>query len=176
VDVRVISSTKYDLKSLIAIGKFRDDLFYRLNVIPIHIPPLRERKSDIPVLAQRFIDEFSQGKPLQLEQQATDILKNYSWPGNVRELRNLMERLVLTCKNNILKVSDIPAEFLLPDPGPVVDDFSDQWDLEAIMTETETRLLRAAISRSSGNKSKAAKLLKIPLSTLRTKLEKYKLD
>ncbi len=176
VDVRVVASTKYDLKNQIAQGKFRDDLYYRLNVIPIHIPPLRERKDDIKVLVNRFLREFSQGKPLQINPDALGILENYKWPGNVRELRNLMERLVLTTAGNQITAADIPAEFLRPDSALPELTESQQWNLEEILTNTEIKLLQAAIARSGGNKTKAAKLLNIPLSTFRTKAEKHGLD
>ena len=176
VDVRVVASTKYDLKNQIAQGKFRDDLYYRLNVIPVHIPPLRERKDDIKVLVNRFLREFSQGKPLQINPDALGILENYKWPGNVRELRNLMERLVLTTAGNQITAADIPAEFLRPDSALPELTESQQWNLEEILTNTEIKLLQAAIARSGGNKTKAAKLLNIPLSTFRTKAEKHGLD
>jgi DNA-binding NtrC family response regulator len=176
IDVRVVSSTKYDLKQLIAKGQFRDDLYYRLNVIPIHIPPLRERKDDIRVLANRFLKEFSQGKPLQINPDALGILENYKWPGNVRELRNLMERLVLTTTGNQITVTDIPSEFIKPEISDNNLEVNDQWNLEEILAATEVKLIKAAIVRSGGNKTKAARLLNIPLSTFRTKAEKHGLD
>jgi DNA-binding NtrC family response regulator len=173
VDVRIVASTKYDLKTLIAAGKFRDDLYYRLNVIPMHIPPLRERKEDIPQLIKRFLRDFDDGRNLTMDDEAQNILHHYSWPGNVRELRNLIERLVLTCRGKSIQPRDIPSEFLLSEPSD--DEFvaTDQWDLEKVMSETEIRLMRAAIARSGGNKTKASRLLNIPLSTFRTKAEKY---
>ncbi|TVQ84099.1 MAG: sigma-54-dependent Fis family transcriptional regulator [Bacteroidetes bacterium] len=176
IDVRVVSSTKYDLKKLISQGKFRDDLFYRLNVIPIHIPPLRERKDDIRVLVNRFLTEFSQGKPLQINPDALGILENYKWPGNVRELRNLMERLVLTTTGNQITVTDIPSEFIKPEISDNNLEVNDQWNLEEILAATEVKLIKAAMVKSGGNKTKAARLLNIPLSTFRTKAEKYSLD
>lgn len=176
VDVRVVASTKYDLKQLIAQGKFRDDLYYRLNVIPIHIPPLRERKGDIRVLVKRFLQEFTQGKPMQINPDALVILENYKWPGNVRELRNLMERLVLTTTGNQITVADIPVEFIRPDVSETDPELSDQWNLEEILANTEIKLIKAAMLKSGGNKTKASKLLNIPLSTFRTKAEKYGLD
>jgi DNA-binding NtrC family response regulator len=176
VDVRVVASTKYDLKKLIDQGRFRDDLYYRLNVIPIHIPPLRERKDDVRILVKRFLREFSQGRPLQINPDALGILENYKWPGNVRELRNLMERLVLTTTGNQITVADIPVEFIRPDVSETDPELSDQWNLEEIMANTEIKLIKAAMLRSGGNKTKASKLLNIPLSTFRTKAEKYGLD
>ncbi len=176
VDVRIVASTKYDLKKLIAEGKFREDLYYRLNVIPIHIPPLRERVDDVPVLAARFLNEFGQGKNFRLNDDALNALTSYAWPGNVRELRNLMERLVLTARREVIEVKDIPAEFLRPAIELTEPLAEDEWNLEAIIAQTEVRLLEAAIKRSGGNKTKAAKILGLPLSTFRTKCEKHGLE
>jgi DNA-binding NtrC family response regulator len=176
VDVRLITSTKYDIKNLIAAGKFRDDLYYRLNVIPVHIPPLRNRRDDIPPLVNRFVEEFSQGRQLGVSDEAMKFLQGYSWPGNVRELRNLIERLALTVSGNTIVPENIPKEFMLPQLNNEDLMHSDEWDLENILSDTEVKLIKAALLRSAGNKTKAAKLLKLPLSTLRTKLEKYDLE
>ncbi len=173
VDVRVVASTKYDLKKLIAEGKFRDDLYYRLNVIPMHIPPLRERKDDIPVLVNRFLDDFEDGRHLKVDPGAMEILMGYAWPGNVRELRNLIERLVLTSPGPAITLADIPSEFLKPDLDKEINLMTDSWDLEQVMADTEVKLIKAALARSGGNKTKASRLLNIPLSTFRTKAEKY---
>jgi DNA-binding NtrC family response regulator len=176
VDVRIVASTKYDLKNLIAAGRFRDDLYYRLNVIPMHIPPLRERREDIPLLINRFLKDFDNGKNLKMEKDALDVLKQYNWPGNVRELRNLIERLVLTCQKDTVFAHNIPSEFFAA--GDVSENAvtPDQWDLEKLLAETEMKLIRAAIARSGGNKTKASRLLNIPLSTFRTKAEKYGIE
>jgi DNA-binding NtrC family response regulator len=176
VDVRVLSSTKYDIKSLISQGKFRDDLFYRLNVIPIHIPPLKERKSDIKILAEKFVLEFAQGRNFMISKGAVKILENYSWPGNVRELRNLMERLVLTGRKDTIHPEDIPSEFFVSSELDSSIANAGSWNLEDIIAKTEINLLKAAITRGGGNKTQAARLLNIPLSTFRTKIEKYGLD
>ncbi len=176
VDVRIVSSTKYDLQQFIKEGKFRDDLFYRLNVIPIHIPPLRERKEDILLLVNRFLKEFSSGNTKNFSDDALKIMQNYHWPGNVRELKNLTERLVLTSEGDTITAEDIPSELLL---APYTKDeisSGSHWNLEEILSKTEIKLLRAALSRSAGNKSQAASLLGIPLSTYRNKLSRYNLD
>ena len=176
VDVRVIASTKYDLKKLIGEGRFRDDLFYRLNVIPIHIPPLRQRLDDIKVLASRFLMQLGQGKRFELSNAALKVLHDYPWPGNVRELRNLMERLVLTTPREIIEIDDLPLEFLREGILTHEEDRNGEWDLEAIVASTEKRLLQLALQKSGGNKTRAAKLLNLPLSTFRTKCEKYGLE
>ncbi len=174
VDVRVISSTKYDLKQSISKGRFRDDLFYRLNVIPVHIPPLRERPEDIPLLLERFVNEFCPANPIRIDPSVMLLLQEYNWPGNVRELRNLVERLCLTFPGKEILPEHIPAEYLLsPEPG-VMEQSS--WNLEKILARTEINLIKAALTRSGGNKTKAARLLHLPLSTLRTKADKYGLN
>jgi len=176
VDVRIISSTKYNLQQFIKEGKFRDDLFFRLNVVPMHIPPLRERKEDIPLLANRFLMEFAEGNPKKFSEEAMKILQSYHWPGNVRELKNLIERLVLTSEGNTITAEEIPSELLLTPYSDEEISSGSHWNLEEILSKTEIKLLRAALSRSAGNKSQAATLLGIPLSTFRNKLAKFGLD
>lgn len=174
VDVRLICSTKYDLRQLVSEGRFRDDLFYRLNVIPVHIPPLRERPDDIPLLLERFVNEFSPARPLKFDPAVISFLQEYSWPGNVRELRNLAERLSLTSPGKLICPEDIPSEYLIP--ARTDDSVSSSWDIEKVLAKTEAGLIKSALTRAGGNKSKAARLLKIPLSTFRTKAEKHGLD
>jgi len=174
VNTRVISSTKFDLKKMISEGRFRDDLFYRLNVIPIHITPLRERPEDVPLLLERFINEFSPSDPIRISPGVVTLLQEYRWPGNVRELRNLTERLCLTFPGKDIHHEHIPSEYSYP--SETGSDNKSPWDLAQILTKTESDLLKAALSHSGGNKTRAAKLLSIPLSTLRSKAEKYGLE
>jgi DNA-binding NtrC family response regulator len=171
VDVRLLCSTKYDLRDLVSRGTFRDDLYYRLNVFPVHIPPLRERAGDIPILLERFVNEFSPAMPLRFDPEVIRILQNYRWPGNVRELRNLAERMSLTFPGKLICPEDIPSEYLLPTETDGTAPSS--WDIEKVLEKTEAGLIKAALARASGNKSKAARLLNIPLSTFRTKAEKH---
>jgi DNA-binding NtrC family response regulator len=175
-DVRIISSTKYDLQELIAAGRFRNDLFYRLNVIPVHIPPLRERKEDIPLLVKRFLSAFAEGTCKQFSDEATEVLVNYRWPGNVRELKNLVERLVLTTDGHVIELKNLPAELLFRPACEHELLSASHWNLEEILARTETTLLKAALTRAGGNKTQAAALLGIPLSTFRNKAAKYGLD
>jgi DNA-binding NtrC family response regulator len=174
VDARVIASTKKDLKQMVAEGKFREDLFYRLNVFPIKLPPLRERPTDIEILAQHFASEYSSGKVI-IEKEALDILKKYPFPGNVREMRNLMERLVLLSGDNSIQSGIIPLEVRFPDKHPSYIYFENK-PLEELLHEVESNAIREALVRSGGNKAKAAELLSIPVSTLKSKIEKLKLD
>lgn len=174
IDVRIITSTKYDLKKLVSEGRFREDLFYRLNVLPVSIPPLRERTDDIPLLIEKFINEFSFSSPPVVHPAAISILQEYKWPGNVRELRNLIERLCLTFPGKEVRPEHLPSEFLLPSEPESVS--HSKWNLEKILYKTEADLITAALTRSNGNKTKAAKLLHLPLSTFRTKAGKHGLD
>jgi DNA-binding NtrC family response regulator len=174
VDVRLICSTKYDLKQLVSEGRFRDDLYYRLNVIPVHIPPLRDRPEDVPLLLERFINEFNPARPVKFDPSVIAILQEYKWPGNVRELKNLAERLSLIFPGKVISPESLPAELLLPyEPDGITHS---TWDLEKVLAKTEADLIKAALSRSGGNKTKAARLLHLPLSTFRTKSEKHGLD
>lgn len=172
VDIRVIAATKVDLQKMVDEGKFRADLFYRLNVIPIYVPPLRERREDIHILIEHFIKIYSQDKPLQFAPSVIKRLIDYSWPGNVRELRNIIERLALISEGEVIKENLLPDE-LLGSPQPLVNPLSENEPLNEILEKTEIIILRNAISKTSGNQTKTAKLLKIPISTLRSKLQKY---
>lgn len=172
VDIRVIAATKVDLQKMVDEGKFRADLFYRLNVVPIYVPPLRERREDIHILIEHFIKIYTQDKPLQFAPSVIKRLIDYSWPGNVRELRNIIERLALISEGEVIKENLLPDE-LLGSPQPLVNPLSENEPLNEILEKTEIIILRNAISKTSGNQTKTAKLLKIPISTLRSKLQKY---
>jgi len=170
VDVRVIAATNRDLEERIREKGFREDLYYRLNVLPISIPPLRERREDIVPLAERFLGEFSRdlGKEVRrIEPGAARAMEEYPWPGNVRELRNIMERAMILTTGKSLGEEDLalkrPGE-TAPAPGTL-----DTLDLEVM----ERRLINEALSRSRGNQSGAAKLLGISRDTLRYRMKKH---
>jgi DNA-binding NtrC family response regulator len=188
VDVRIVAGSKRDLKELVAEGKFREDLYYRLNVIPMALPALRERREDIPALMDHFLGQFSRqrGEPVPLIPSAIrNAFLWYSWPGNVRELENLCERMVLTCTDGRLDVQYLPAAMLQagaeatrdgdhlpvsPDaargaPLPGSDELSPV-SLDDRLREFEIDLISWALRVTAGNKSRAAKLLKIKRSTL----------
>jgi transcriptional regulator with PAS, ATPase and Fis domain len=118
VDIRVIAATNRDLRDLITQGQFRDDLYYRLNVVNLVVPPLRERREDIPLLVQHFLDTHVRGMPSggvrRISPEALEILRQYGWPGNVRELQNVIERLVVTCRSEVVAVEDLPNEIRTP--------------------------------------------------------------
>ena len=175
IDVRVIASTKKDLKQLVAEGKFREDLFYRLNVFPINLPPLRERQGDIVLLARHFVREFSQGNEVTIDPEVMEILKQYPFPGNIREIKNLMERLVLLSSDGVIDKRIIPMEVRFPGKPHTCFYFENK-PLDEILREVEVNAIRDALMRSGGNKAKAAQILSVPASTLKSRIEKLKLE
>jgi DNA-binding NtrC family response regulator len=172
VDVRLIAATNRDLRAALEEGTFREDLYYRLNVVPIDIAPLRERKEDIPDLANLFISRFSgdSGKPIEsLTAEAMRILVNYHWPGNVRELQNVIERACALAKRSILEAADIhldirPSKTANGATGFLPDGMTlEQW---------EDEMVQEALRRANGNKSQAARLLGLSRNALRYRLSK----
>lgn len=175
VDIRVIASTKKDLKQLVSEGKFREDLYYRLSVFPLTIPPLRERKQDIPLLFKSFLSRFSNNSEYFITEKAYEIIMNYNFPGNARELRNLSERLVLITPASTIDVENLPVEIRYPDRNILCANFENR-SLNEIVEEIEKSAIIQAMEKSGGNKAKAAVRLGIPASTLKSKIYKYGLD
>ncbi len=179
VDVRVISSTNRDLDAAMRDGRFREDLYYRLNVFRIALPPLRDRRDDVPALAQAFLDGFAPtvGKEtIRLDEDAARVLREYAWPGNVRELRNVMERAAVLCNGPVVESSlaralvrdrDTAAGDRPPDAEPAA------LDLDRAVAATERRVILDALVAANDNKPAAAKLLGIGERTLWTKLKKH---
>jgi len=171
VDVRIVSATNRDLKEEITKGNFREDLFYRLNVVNIHIPPLRERKEDIPLMASAFLDEFSRenGKQIEaIDPKARTILYQYDWPGNVRELRNCIESAVVMCKGNILLAEDLPPTIHTSGEGEWI-----RIPVGTPMDEAEKIIIRETLTLEKNNKSRTADVLGIGRKTLHRKLQEY---
>lgn len=170
VDVRIIAATNRDLKESIAKGVFREDLYYRLSVFTIELPPLRNRGDDIVLLAQNFIDAFAlkMGKHIgKTEQPFFDALLKYNWNGNIRELRNTIERSMIMASENVLRVSDLPLEIQIAQGSTL-----DFMELAAI----EKAHICKVLHYTGGNKTETARLLKIGLTTLYRKIEEYKLS
>jgi two-component system, NtrC family, response regulator AtoC len=176
VDVRVIAATNSDLAKMVAEGAFREDLYYRLHVIPIQLPPLRERRDDIPVLVKHFLGKFSPESSMQVSQVAMRALMAYHWPGNVRQLENAMERAVaLSAGRREIDSADLPAEVqMIPQAAatPSVDFPDDGLDLPAYLAAIERDLIHRSLDRTGGNRNRAAELLRIKRTTLVEKLKR----
>jgi two-component system response regulator AtoC len=176
VDVRVIAATNSDLARLVAEGQFREDLFYRLNVIPVHLPPLRERKEDIPLLVQHFLETLRAGVPLTVSQEAMRRLMAFSWPGNVRQLENAVERAVaLSAGRTQIDVGDLPPEVQQAQEtalSAAVTLPEDGLDLDAFIADIERDLIQRSLERTGGNKGQAARLLNLKRTTLVEKLKR----
>jgi len=171
IDVRVVAATNRDLQQLISDGLFREDLYYRLNVVPITLPPLRQRQGDIPLLVAHFLEKYNAGRKT-FTPEATRMLVDYPWPGNIRELENTIERIVILAPTDEIGASDLPAEvragavsavskpvFVLPEEG---------CDLE----EVEMDLINQALDRTGGNLTKAAKLVGLTAKTLEARMQR----
>lgn len=171
VDIRLIAATRVDLHQAMAAGRFRDDLYYRLNVVNIHLPPLRERPEDIPMLARHFVDHFNHELTKEIEDISPAALRSlldYAWPGNIRELENVVERAMITSRRRILQEEDF--SFLVPAPktaAPCV--FPSDWTL----ADLERHALQARLVHTGGNVSAAAASLGIDRSTLYDKINRY---
>ena len=193
-DVRIVAATNRDLEEEVRAGRFREDLYYRLNVIPLHLPPLRERGEDILLLSDHFLRRFCRQKnrePLRFAPDAQDLILRYPWPGNVRELENFMERLSILCEHDQIQLSDLPRKILdnagvAPPPSAAVAPAGFRWprltDLEErsmglkeFLDTLEEKLLLEALERASGVKNQAAELLGIKRTTLIEKLKKRNL-
>ncbi len=185
VDVRIITATHRDLENAVSQGDFREDLFYRLNVIPIKIPALAERREDIPLLISYFLSRFvsADGRNnIEFDDEVLEILMTYDWPGNVRELENLIERLVILKGGNQVKPSDLPAKFLQNRPDKVsrynklITLSENGIDLKTTLSEIEDSLILQALELTRGNKNRASKLLKMNRTTLIEKMKKKNLS
>jgi two-component system response regulator PilR (NtrC family) len=174
VDVRVISATNKDISEEVVSGGFREDLFYRLNVVPINIPPLRERPDDIPLLLEHFLSKFSKTSR-KFSSEALRLLIKYQWKGNVRELENIVERIVLLSDREILLPEDLPDEFFKTAENlKYVAEISDEGvDLEEVIEKIEREYLISALEKTKGNKTEAAKLLNLSFRSFRHRLYKY---
>jgi two-component system response regulator PilR (NtrC family) len=175
VDVRVISATNKDIKAEIASGGFREDLYYRLNVVPIHIPPLRERKEDIPLLVEHFLSKIS-NQPRKISSGAMRMFLGFPWKGNVRELENVIERTALLTEKEEITPADLPNEILgyTTDTKEIPELTEAGIDIDAIIGDIEKKYLLKALEKSGGVKKEAAKLLNLSFRSFRHRLSKYK--
>jgi DNA-binding NtrC family response regulator len=185
IDIRLIAATNRDLFELVQAGSFREDLYYRLNVVPIFLPPLRERHGDIPRLAMAFLERFCQKHEVEVKgfsPEAMMQMENYAWPGNVRELRNIVERMAILCDNDRIEVRHLPAEVRQVPSQIRVSQLPHTWEefkklkqqvRETAVEELERRFLAEAIQRVGGNVSKAAEEIGMQRTNLHAMLRKY---
>jgi DNA-binding NtrC family response regulator len=177
VNFRLIAASKKNLDSLVAEGKFREDLYFRLNIIPLYLPPLQHRRDDIPLLCEYFLNKLADrlNRPnSKIDEDVMARLIDYNWPGNVRELENIIERMLVLSKDSHIKIDLLPSEFFESSTPPVTvrTDYLDQVDLQKTITNIEEQLVRWALSKADGNLAKAAVLLNIPRSSLQYKISK----
>jgi transcriptional regulator with PAS, ATPase and Fis domain len=180
IDFRLISATNEGLEELVHAGRFREDLYYRINVIPIHLPPLRERAGDIPLLMDHFFQrylEINQVPAKAMETEVVEILEQYSWPGNIRELENLVQRLVLMVDGPVIKAQHLPQHILVTtttsQEALLIPEEGVNFDEE--MARIEAAYLRAALTRSGGSKIEAARLLHIDKQKMHYLCRKYRI-
>jgi transcriptional regulator with GAF, ATPase, and Fis domain len=196
VDVRIVAATHRDLEQLVAAGKFREDLFYRLSVVPLNLPPLRERCEDIALLIGTFTKAFNRGRKLTLNgfsEDALEALHSYPWPGNVRELENLVQRLVILHGGAMISSDDLPTKYVAhlhsgpAQPAAVTEGCTeaaaadhlwsnDRINFNEIVDGLERQLINQALARAGGNKKEAAKLLSLKRTTLIEKIKKKEME
>ena len=178
-DVRVIAATNANLELAVANKTFREDLYYRLNVIPMIVPPLRDRPTDIPLLLNHFLQSFGRNRTRQLDGFSSDALGsllNYSWPGNIRELENLVERLSILKGSGVVELSDLPAKYQVPKQNQTevlpVEISDDGVDFNTSVDHFENALILRALEKTGWNRNQAAILLKLNRTTLVEKIKK----
>jgi two-component system response regulator PilR (NtrC family) len=181
VDVRIISATHRDLKEKVKKGEFREDLYYRLNVIPIFLPPLRERKEDIPLLINNFIEKYAQmfGKEIRtISSYAMELLMKYDFPGNIRELENIIERSVAMESSNIILPENLTlsADTAIDASNFDIEITDKGIDLSAELEKIEKIMIEKALQRTKGSKAKAAKLLNVTFDSLRYRMQKLSME
>jgi transcriptional regulator with GAF, ATPase, and Fis domain len=178
VDVRIIAATNQDLDALVASGKFREDLFYRLNVVPIHIPPLRERRQDVPLLLNHFLErsnKMNNGNIEGVTEQSLDVFTSYDYPGNVRELQNIVERLVVIKKSGLVSIEDLPEKMYGGKPEEELEmDVVKGYD--TLVNDFEKSLIMKALNQTKGVKSQAARLLQMNRTTLIEKMKRLGIE
>lgn len=187
VDCRILAATNRDLREEVAEGRFREDLYYRLSVIPIEVPPLRERGSDLKLLIEHFVNELAAKRPanfggvdiMGIDSSTMRILLNYDYPGNVRELQNIIERAVTLTRGDMIFPDVLPPHLQEQSFARAAHDLeipADGLDLEAMVAQLERELITKALERTDGAKTRAAELLGITFRSLRYRLKKYGMD
>jgi two-component system response regulator HydG len=175
VDVRVIAATNKQLEEEVSLGKFREDLYYRLNVVPITIPPLRERKEDIPILAEHFLEIYSKKNRKTIrgfELEAINAFIRYPWLGNVRELENIVERTVIMCRKDMVSVDDLPPTIA----GSKQEDGELEFVVGSSLRDLELDAIVRTLRYTEGNRTKTASILGITRKTLQNKIKEYEIE
>lgn len=188
VDIRLIAATNRELSEMVKEGDFREDLYYRLNVVPIFLPPLRDRKGDAPLLAMTFLERFCRKLEVEVKgfsPEAMAQMESYSWPGNVRELRNIVERMAILCDSDRIELRHLPSEIRQAPPTGAVSQLPRSWEdfkklkqqvRDAAVEDLERRFLSETLQRHSGNVSKAAEEIGIQRTNLHALIRKYGLS
>ncbi|MCB2208909.1 MAG: sigma-54 dependent transcriptional regulator [Bacteroidetes bacterium] len=181
VNTRLISASKVEIKDLVEVKLFRQDLYYRINTVQLRIPPLRDRKEDIPLLVKHFLKRFAREKELDISNDALQALMDYKWPGNVRELRNVIQRASLFTED-VIKISDFPDDFAkFSDNEKIINAChkcfaSGEMSMKEVVECLEKKIITEAITDAKGNQSEAARNLGLKLSTLRDKIKKFDIE
>ncbi|MEF9475136.1 MAG: sigma-54 dependent transcriptional regulator [Candidatus Mariimomonas ferrooxydans] len=175
IDLRIISVTNRDIKNIINERRFREDLYFRLNVLSVDVPPLRKRREDIPLLIKHFLNKFS-GDKKQISKEAISVLKDYVWRGNVRELENIVERVTLLCEDDVIDVKHLPEEIKQVSLVKPVTAVSGSVNFEKLMEGIEKDYLLKALEKTNGVKTEAAKLLNLSFRSFRHRLKKFRID
>lgn len=174
VDVRIVAATHQPLEEMIQDKKFRDDLYYRLNVVTIHIPALRQRKTDIPILVEYFIKKYAEENDKEIKgvsREVMDQLIKYNFPGNVRELENIIERAIVMCRGDYITQSDLPAQMQMITEKSILDPYNFEGGFQKKVRAFEKEIIKKALEQTKGNKSAAARLLNITERHLRSRLD-----
>jgi Nif-specific regulatory protein len=175
VDVRIISTTNRNLQEEVAKGNFREDLYYRLSIVPVTIPPLRERVSDIPLLVNHFLKKSHERKvPIRVEPDVIEHLKTFSWPGNIRELANVLQQMVVFCRKNIITTNDLPP-YLFSRKVNVEEKKGGKIQLMKMVSDLEKKWIFTKLRETDWNQEKAAKLLGITRKMLVNRISKHHL-
>ncbi len=172
VDIRILAATNQDLEARVKDGTFREDLYYRLTVVPVHVPPLRERKDEIPYLVDHFLHKYARGRRLQIGEDATERLMAYDWPGNVRELENAIERAAVLTANAMITPEVLPSQVRPEQEDEVAGNVIRIPDEGLALEEIERRSIEIALEKTGGNQTRAAKFLKIPRHILLYRMRK----
>ncbi|MCK5376407.1 MAG: sigma-54-dependent Fis family transcriptional regulator, partial [Acidobacteria bacterium] len=174
IDVRIVSASLRPLEEEIRGGRFREDLYFRVNTVAIHLPPLRDRRVDIPLLAETFLQEFATDRMREIAgftDGVTELFETYAWPGNVRELRNVVERAVLFCRGSQVTIDDLPPSLRGDAPEAAIGEPARVIPMQKAVLGAETEAIRAALAATQGRRAEAAELLGISRKTLWEKIK-----